>query len=229
MCARFGRMVASVDPAVTSAATACVVRSRDVAARTACASPRRCVRPSGGRRRRSGTATTGTWRLATQQASGAAIRIASPMLAGRRVAAQHSRMRRWISRDSPSGSASFTSGSAWSRWKPQDNGDPFALLTLGKCLGIDRRRADLVESARMRRQRQAALASGPSHLPSPRRPGRSSPDPRGRDASAQGQGGFREYGVPKTAASVADGSSLRTTTSIASPERSTRVKSRYRP
>ena len=90
MCARFGRMVASVDPAVTSAATACVVRSRDVAARTACASPCRCVRPSGACRRRSGTAMTGTWRLATQPASGATIRIASPTLAGRRAAAERS-------------------------------------------------------------------------------------------------------------------------------------------
>ena len=51
----------------------------------------------------------------------------------------------------------------------------------------------------------------------------------GRVAHPQGQGGFREYGVPNTAASVAEGFSLRTTTSSASPDRCTRVKSRYRP
>ena len=55
------------------------------------------------------------------------------------------------------------------------------------------------------------------------------PSRAGETPSSQGQWGFREYGVPKTAASAAEGSSLRTTTSIASPDRSTRVKSRYRP
>jgi DNA integrity scanning protein DisA with diadenylate cyclase activity len=42
------------------------------------------------------------------------------------------------------------------------------------------------------------------------------------EASLQGQRGFREYGVPNTAASVAEGFSLRTTTSSARTSRSTR-------
>ena len=141
VCARFGRMVASVDPAVTSAATACVVRSRDVAARTACASPRRCVRPSGARRRRSGTATTGTWSLATQPASGAAIRIASPMLAGRRVATARGLARSTL------------------------------LLVMGafEVTSIARDTAKTMQRERgpRRSPARAALASGTSHLASP--------------------------------------------------------------
>ena len=229
MCARFGRMVASVGPAVTSAATACVVRSRDVAARTACASPRRCVRPSGARRRRSGTATTGTWRLATQPASGAAIRIASPMLAGRRVAAPHSGMRPLkLSRNSPSGSASSTSCSSSNGWKrPRATATP-SCSTPGNAsgsIGVAPIQSSQRECAR--RCRPRASGSGDR---AGRPEDRQAEDPsRRRAAPAQGQGGFREYGVPNTAASVADGSSLRTTTSIASPDRSTRVKSRYRP
>ena len=208
MCARFGRMVASVGPAVTSAATACVVRSRDAAARTACASPCRCVRPSGACRRRSGTAMTGTWWLATQPASGAAIRIASPMLAGRRVATQHS-------------------------------GRPPSNLTQ---LPIrERAPHELLDVERVRRPGQGGRASGDQMsderpwragrriLAIPSQPGEVARSQVGRYSAPQGQRGFREYGVPKTAASVAEGSSLRTTTSIASPDRSTRVKSRYRP
>lgn len=76
--------------------------------------------------------------------------------------------------------------------------------------------------------RQAALARGSPNLASTRRHVAgltTSAAARWRDVG-QGQGGLSEYGVPKTAARLSDGSSVRMTTSNASPSRSTLVKSR---